>query len=117
MMVPSEQTESIWPWVHRHAQADRRLGGLVEDVLEQDPFCESLFVFCNRGRDKLKMLLWQHNGFWCGTGAWSVRRFRWPQSEAAAIEVARSGWLLDGLISPGGGPSKGGFQVLDSSSS
>jgi len=25
---------------------------LVEDVLEQDPFAESLFVFCNRRRNR-----------------------------------------------------------------
>ena len=28
------------------------LAALVEDVLEQDPFCESLFVFCNRRRNR-----------------------------------------------------------------
>ena len=37
---------------------------IVSEVLELDPFSESLFVFCNRGRNKLKILHWQTNGFW-----------------------------------------------------
>ncbi len=36
---------------------------LVEEVLQQDPFSEQLFVFCNRKRDKLKALYWKRNGF------------------------------------------------------
>ena len=37
---------------------------LVEDVLEADPFSSHLFVFCNRLRDKIKILYWHNNGFW-----------------------------------------------------
>jgi transposase len=36
------------------------LAALVVDVLQADPFSSHLFVFCNRGRDKLKILYW-HN--------------------------------------------------------
>ena len=31
---------------------------LVEDVLQADPFSSHLFVFCNRLRDKIKILYW-----------------------------------------------------------
>lgn len=77
------------------------LAALVEDVLEQDPFCSALFVFCNRRRDKLKILFWQHNGFWLWYRRLERERFRWPEAEAntAAIEVSARElrWLLDGL--------------------
>jgi transposase len=47
------------------------LAALVVDVLGADPFSSHLFVFCNRGRDKLKILYWHNNGFWlCGIAAW-----------------------------------------------
>ncbi|WP_077370167.1 IS66 family insertion sequence element accessory protein TnpB [Anaerosalibacter sp. Marseille-P3206] len=29
-----------------------------------DPFSRSLFVFCNRKKDKIKILEWDINGFW-----------------------------------------------------
>ena len=37
---------------------------MVSEILELDPFSENLFVFCNRERNKLKILHWQTNGFW-----------------------------------------------------
>ncbi len=37
---------------------------IVSEVLTLDPFSESLFVFCNRGQNKLKILHWQTDGFW-----------------------------------------------------
>ena len=40
------------------------LAALVSHTFELDLFGNSLFVFCNKGRDKLKILYWDHNGFW-----------------------------------------------------
>lgn len=53
MMVPSEQTRVYLAVgaTDMRKQIDG-LAALVEDVLQQDPFSESLFVFCNRGRNR-----------------------------------------------------------------
>ncbi len=39
------------------------LAVLVEGVLSMSPFEPHLFVFCNRRRDKIKMLYFEGNGF------------------------------------------------------
>lgn len=36
---------------------------LIQETLTQDPQSEQLFLFYNKGRDKLKGLLWHRNGF------------------------------------------------------
>jgi len=77
------------------------LAALVGHSFDLDPFAGSLFVFCNRGRDKLKILYWDHNGFWLYYRRLERGRFRWPkQSEdGAPLAVTRRQlqWLLDGL--------------------
>jgi transposase len=73
---------------------------LVQDVLEADPFSSHLFVFCNRLRDKLKILFWHNNGFWLCYRRLERQRFWWPTpGEAAALEISARelGWLLEGL--------------------
>ncbi|GMA58177.1 hypothetical protein GCM10025858_26800 [Alicyclobacillus sacchari] len=40
------------------------LAALVQESFHLDPFSPALFAFCNRERDKLKLLYWEHNGFW-----------------------------------------------------
>ena len=73
---------------------------LVEDVLEDDPFSSHLFVFCNRLRDKLKILYWHNNGFWLLYRRLEKQRFWWPGAgEKVTIEIPTRelSWLLEGL--------------------
>ena len=76
------------------------LAAIVSQVLKEDLFRSSLFVFCNRGRDKLKILYWDHNGFWLYSRRLERGRFRWPKHEnerTQAISRRELQWLLDGL--------------------
>jgi|SRR5579871_82731 len=59
---------------------------------------DSLSGGCNSG-DKLKILFWEHNGFWLYYRRLERGRFRWPASSDAPLLVTRRQlqWLLDGL--------------------
>lgn len=76
------------------------LAVMVEEVLREDPLCSHVFVFCNRGRDKLKILFWHNNGFWLWYRRLEQQRFWWPKgAQAGAVElsVRELTWLLEGL--------------------
>ncbi|MHC9538165.1 MAG: IS66 family insertion sequence element accessory protein TnpB [Vulcanimicrobiota bacterium] len=76
------------------------LAVLVSAVFRLNPFSESWFVFSNRERDKVKILRWDHNGFWLYYRRLERGRFRWPSSEegqAMVISRRQLQWLLDGL--------------------
>ncbi len=73
---------------------------LVEDVLEADPFSSHLFVFCNRLRDKIKILYWHNNGFWLLYRRLEKQRFWWPEENrngAVTITPRELAWLVEGL--------------------
>lgn len=76
------------------------LAAIVTAVFHLDPFSESWFVFSNRDRDKVKILRWDHNGFWLYYRRLERGRFRWPSSDGGctmAISRRQLHWLLDGL--------------------
>ena len=76
------------------------LAALVSQSFHLDPFSRNLFVFCNKGRDKLKILVWDHNGFWLYYRRLERGRFRWPALDAEqtlSISRRQLSWLLDGL--------------------
>lgn len=76
------------------------LAVLVKEGFDLDPFSPALFVFCNRERNKIKILMWEHNGFWLFYRRLERGRFRWPpDGGTAARQVTRRElrWLLDGL--------------------
>jgi transposase len=76
------------------------LAALVTLDFELDLFTNRLFVFCNRGRDKLKILYWDHNGFWLYYRRLEKGRFCWPKAAGQAtraISRRQLNWLLDGL--------------------
>jgi transposase len=76
------------------------LVAMVREQLESDPLDGSLFVFFNRRRDRIKLLLWDSNGFWLfykrlerGT----FERLRDRGAKRLQITRAELSMLLDGI--------------------
>ncbi len=40
------------------------LHGIVQNEFSQDVFSGDIFVFINKSRDKMKILVWDRTGFW-----------------------------------------------------
>jgi transposase len=63
---------------------------IAKDVLSQDPFSGSVFVFRNRRGTAIKLLVYDGQGFWLCLKRLSSGRFRfWPR-ETSADEKGRS---------------------------
>lgn len=76
------------------------LATLVQEGFALDPFAPALFVFCNRPRDKVKILHWAGDGFWLYYKRLERGTFLWPRTTdagARAISRRQLRWLLDGL--------------------
>ena len=72
------------------------LSALVEQSFNLDPFEEALFVFCNRNRDRIKILEWDGDGFWLYFKRLEKGRFRWPSLDAADVTTAEPTMDLTG---------------------
>ncbi len=73
---------------------------LVQQSFHLDPFSKNLFVFCNRKKDKMKILQWDETGFWLYYKRLEKGTFQWPEKKDAKsilIENRQFQWLLEGL--------------------
>lgn len=89
-------------YLHRDAVDGRKningLAMLVEQNLGLDPFAASLFVFSNRRRNRVKILLWDRTGFWLLMKRLEADRFVWPKDTAVVeLTVEQLHWLLEGI--------------------
>jgi transposase len=76
------------------------LASLVELELDLSPMNEALCVFCNRKRDKIKLLYWERNGFILWYKRLEKQRFNWlsaTDEAAIIIDGYQLNLLLDGL--------------------
>ena len=76
------------------------LYGLVRVRLGADPLSGHLFLFANRGRSRLKVLVWDGSGLWVCAKRLEKGRFRWPAAADRACVVMRPeelAMLINGL--------------------
>ena len=75
------------------------LSVLVKESFSLDPFAEGLFVFCNKRRDRIKILEWDGDGFWIYFKRLERGHFRWPtkgDSSVMVLETQELSYLIEG---------------------
>jgi len=77
------------------------LSVIVQESFGLNLFDRALFVFCNRSRNRLKILEWDGDGFWLHFKRLEHGRFRWPEATGEEKTMTLSGEELEYLL---GGP-------------
>ena len=75
----------------------RNYDDIVQSNFTLDPFSGALFAFCNRNRDRLKILEWDGDGFWLYFKCLEKGHFKWPKFEDEPV-MALSGEELAILL-------------------
>ena len=77
------------------------LMGIVREQIEMDPSNGHLFVFSNRGKDRIKLLYFDGSGMWISTKKLGKGRFDWPEEmegiKKIILSVTEFIALADGL--------------------
>lgn len=76
------------------------LSSIVQDEMDLSPFERYLFLFCNRSRDKIKVLYWDDTGFALWYKSLEQEKFRWPthlESDTVCVDVQKMERFLSGL--------------------
>jgi len=75
------------------------LSAIVQMSFQLDPCSPAVFVFCNRKRDRLKILEWDKDGFWLYLKRLEQGHFKWPQASEKEKTMSLSYEELTNLIS------------------
>lgn len=76
------------------------LTDIVENSLERDAYTGELFIFCNKSKDKIKLLYWDKTGFALWYKRLDKHKFKWPSKineQSLALDVQQLDWLLSGF--------------------
>jgi transposase len=80
-------------WIYSEAIDFRKqMNGLIEVVLgegDREPNDGSLYVFRNRQRTKLKLLVWDRNGYFLGYKRLEKGRFDFPMDNNGRIQLTK----------------------------
>ena len=73
------------------------LCGLVTNQMKSDPLNGSVYLFINRRRNRLKMLVWDKGGFWLFYKRLEQGRFQLPGIGERVIDYHTLVMLIDGI--------------------
>jgi transposase len=63
------------------------LAGIVRERLQADPMSRHLILFCNRDRDRLKVLVADESGMWVLSKRLDRGTFAWPAAGADVVRI------------------------------
>lgn len=80
-------------------QSINGLSMIVEAQMGLSALSGALFVFCNKRRDKLKLLYWDNSGFALWYKRLEQEKFKWPRRVSESVVTVTEDqlhWLLAG---------------------
>lgn len=83
------------------------LAAIAREVIREDPLSGHLFVFCNRRRDRVKILVFDSTGFWLLAKRLERGTFAWP---LATGDMSKRGEKLE-MTSAELAAMLGGFDI------
>ena len=75
------------------------LAAIIQQQYQLDLFGSIAFLFCGRRRDRLKVLLWEEDGFLLLYKRLENGKFTWPRNEQEVRDLTHEQyiWLMQGL--------------------
>jgi transposase len=95
----------------------KSLNGLIPIIIkdiEHEIFNDACFIFCNKSRDKIKILYWDKTGFCLWYKRLEADKFKWPKTKSQHfmnITHEEFDWLLRGLDFTKNIPHKPRYQL------
>lgn len=65
------------------------LSALVQEEMKLDVFGSNIFLFCNKARNRLKILYWDKNGFAMYLKKLEKDKFPWPRNLKEVKEITQ----------------------------
>jgi len=91
-------------YLHREPVDFRKaINGLVliiEGDMALSPYADALFLFCNKQRDKMKVIYWDETGFCLWYKRLEKAKFKWPRKfddKVIELNEEQLHWLLRGF--------------------
>ena len=95
LTIPAAVKIYVAPGATDMRKAIDGLSALVRETLGKDPLSGHLFVFANRRRDRLKILVWDRDGYWVLFKRREAGTFRWPkEGETAPVVMTARDLML-----------------------
>jgi transposase len=60
---------------------------IVQEEMAQNPLNGNLYIFCNKARNRLKILYWDKTGFCMWLKRLEKAKFPWPRTSDEALEI------------------------------
>jgi transposase len=61
------------------------LSSIITGSFGKDPLRDGMFVFVNKDRDKMKLLLWDRHGYWLLYKRLEAGRFQMPPDDSSSV--------------------------------
>ena len=71
---------------------------MLVDEIDRDP-CNGVYIFRNKKADKIKLLIWDHNGFWMMYKRQEKGRICFPEIQDGLLSITATQlqWMLSGI--------------------